>query len=442
MPNITIIGGGSSTFVPQLMRLFIESPVLRGAKIRLMDIDAHRLEVMDRLCRLLVEKEQVDLTIESTTDRRASLAGADYVITAISVGGMDAWEKDIEIPAQFGLYMVVGDSIGPGGIMRALRHIPVLAGLADDISEIAPNAWLLNYTNPVGTITTALRLHRPEVKSLGLCSCPSITRNPRYLAEWAGVEPDQLALPAPAAGINHCAFMPQVRLVDGTDALPLIRERTEVPVVRWMLDTYGVLPYCWSHVTEFFPALSRLVEPYRGRLQGLEMAYGLHVHDMEHERARIQKWERLVETWSSDRADQVSLNVLPSAEAIEVVEIIEALLANGHALVGVNLPNHGAIDNLPDEAIVEVTSLVDAYGVRPVHVGPLPEPLAAALRSHISAQQLTAAAGLSGDHNTARQAFIQDPQTQARLSLPDIDGLIAALFAAHREYLPQFHRGE
>jgi alpha-galactosidase len=438
MAKITIIGGGSSTFVPQLMRLFLESDVLQGSTITLMDIDAQRLETMHRLCTLLAQREGADLQIESSMRQRESLVGADFCIAAISVGGMDAWEQDIEIPARYGVYMTIGDSIGPGGIMRALRHIPVLASVADDLAEVAPDAWLLNYTNPVSSILTALRMHRPEIKSLGLCSCPSITRNAHYLSRWAGVEPGELVLPAPAAGINHCAFMLDVRLADGRSALPLILERAESPVIHWALSTYGVLPYCWSHVTEFFPAMSQLAEPYRGRLQGLEMLYGLHVHDMQHERARVAKWEQLVSDWGTGRGEPVSLNVLPSAEAIEVVSIIESLLTNQRELFGVNLPNHGAIENLPDNAIVEVTSLVDGYGVRPVHVGGLPEPLAGLLRSHIVAQQLTAEAGLYGDEDAARQAFIHDPQAQARLNLDEIERLRHELFVAHRDCLPQF----
>jgi alpha-galactosidase len=436
--KITIIGGGSSTFVPQLMRLFIESDVLRGSTVTLMDIDAERLETMHRLCTLLVEHEGADLEIGCSMQQRESLVGADFCITAISVGGMDAWEHDIEIPARYGITMTIGDSVGPGGIMRALRHIPVLALVASDIAEVAPDAWVFNYTNPVSSIVTALRKHRPQVKTIGLCSCPSIARNAGYLSGWAGVDPGQLVLPAPVGGINHCAFMLDLRLSDGHSALPRILERTELPVVRWVLSTYGVLPYCWSHVTEFFPAMSLLTEPYHGRLQGLEMLYGLHVHDMEHERARVHKWERLVQEWSEDGGQPVSLSVLPSAEAIEVVSIIEALLTNDRQLFGLNLPNRGAIENLPGDAIVEVTALVDGYGVRPVHVGPLPEPLAALLRSHITVQQLTAEAGLYGDVEIARQAFVHDPQAQARLGLNEIERLRLELFRAHRSHLPQF----
>ena len=439
--KITIIGGGSSTFVPQLMRLFINSKVLSGSTIVLMDIDEKRLDVMDRLCRTLVEIEGVDLTITSTTNQRDSLKGTDFVISAISVGGMDAWEKDIEIPARHGVYMTIGDSVGPGGIMRALRHIPVLVRVVDDMAEVAPQAWLFNYSNPVTSIITALKIHRPAVNSVGLCSCPSITRNARYLAEWAGVDPAQLVLPVPAAGLNHCAFMLDARLVDGRSVFPFILERTDSVVQKWLLETYGVLPYCWSHVTEFFPMFSHLVEPYQGKLQGLEMQHGLHVHDMEHERNRMQHWEQLVELWNTGQhKEEISLDVLPKAEAIEVVEIIEALLTNNKALFGLNVLNRGAISNLPDDAIVQVSSLVDGYGVRPVHVGALPEPLAVTLRTHIAAQQLTAKAALTGSYDLALQAFVQDPQNQARLDLEGIKALLNEMMEAHKTHLPQFEK--
>ena len=436
--KITIIGGGSSTFVPQLMRLLLESAVLAESTVTLMDIDTDRLEVMHQLCDLLIKREGSKLSIESTTDQRAALTGADFVVAAISVGGMDAWERDIEIPARYGIYMTIADSIGPGGIMRALRHIPVLAKVVEDLTEVAPDAWLFNYSNPLSAIITALRRHRPAIRSTGLCTCSSIARRPAYLAEWTSVEPDQIALPAPAAGINHCAFMLDARRIDGTSLLPLIAQRAKQEVIRWGIETYGVIPYCWSHVTEFFPAMSQLEEPYNGKLQGLQMAYGLHVHDMEHERSRMKHWQALVDQWTRGREGEASLNVLPKAEAIEVIQIIEALLINGSALHGVNTLNQGAIPNLPSDAVVEVTSLVNAYGIQPVRMRPLPEGLAATLRAHITTQQLTAEAALTGDYRTALQAFIQDPQTQARLALPQIKELLDEMLAAHRAHLPQF----
>ena len=435
--KITIIGGGSSTFTPQLMRLFIESEVLRGSTISLMDIDAHRLEVMDRLCNLLVQKEGADLTIESTTNRRESLVDADFVIGAIAVGGLDAWEKDIEIPAKYGVYMHICDSIGPGGMMRAFRHIPPLVGVCRDLEEVSPHAWVFNYSNPLTANAIAMR-RATGIKVVGLCTCSGMPRNANHLAHLAGVDPEELQVPAPAAGLNHCAAILELRLKDGGDAFPLIRQHTTQPVTKWGLENYGVLPYCWSHWAEFYPSLCRLEEEYTGRLQGLRMKYGLVVHDMERGRARAQKWEQLVERWARGEGEEVSLDVLPGAEAVEVVEIIEALLENRNAVHVVNVPNQGAIDNLPEKAIVEVSALVGGYGIQPIHVGPLPEPMAATLRQHITMQELTAEAALTGDRRTALQAFVQDPQIASVLTPEGMVALLDELLEAHADYLPQF----
>jgi len=435
--KITIIGGGSTTFTPQLMRLFIESEVLRGSTITLMDVDPHRLEVMDTLCKQLVEREGAELEIESTTGRRESLTGADFVISAISVGGFDAWEKDIEIPARYGVYMPIADSIGPGGMMRAFRHIPPLVDVCRDLEKVSPNAWVFNYTNPATANCIAMR-RASCIQVVSLCTCSSIPRSAQYLAMWAGVEPEKLALPAPAGGLNHCAGILELRLRDGRDAFPLIREHLPQLVIKWGLENYGILPYCWSHWTEFYPALCQLEEEYKGRLQGLRMKYGIVVHDMEHERARAQKWERLVEQWARGEGEEVSLDALPSAEAVEVVEIMEALIENRNEVYVVNVPNRGAIENLPPEAIVEVSALVGAYGIQPILVGSLPEPVAANLRQHITVQELTVEAALTGDRQIALQAFLQDPQIAAKLTPEETAALLDELLQAHADYLPQF----
>jgi alpha-galactosidase len=200
------------------------------------------------------------------------------------------------------------------------------------------------------------------------------------------------------------------------------------------------------HWTEFYPALCRLEAEYRGRLQGLWMKYGLPVHDMEHERARVRQWEQLVEqSWppvcggsGGGEGKRVSLAELPADESVQVVELVEALVENRNEIHVVNLPNRGAIDNLPYDAIVEVSCLVGGYGIRPVHVGPLPEPVAATLRQHITVQELTVEAALSGDRHVALQAFLQDPQIAARLAPEETAALLDELLEAHADYLPQF----
>ncbi len=436
--KITIIGGGSSTFTPQLMRLFIGSELLQDSTICLMDIDEHRLEVMAKLSKRLVEKTSSPLRIESTTDRRESLTDADFVITAISVGGMDAWEADIEIPAKYGVYMPVCDSVGPGGIMRAFRHIPVLVEMAEELEELSPDAWVFNYTNPVPVNCMAM-VKNTGVKVAGLCTCSSIPANPRYLARWVGVEPRDIITPAPAAGLNHCAAILSLKLRDGRDAFQILRSKPPNPVVGFILETYGVLPYCWGHWTEFFPSLCKLEEEYKGRLQGLMMNFGIRVHDMERERERVKKWEEIVKSMAAGVED-ISLDMLPSGEAVIVVKVMEALIENRNEIHVVNTLNRGAIENLPYDAIVEVSSLVGGYGITPVRMGRLPEPLAAVLSNHVEAQRLTVEAALTGDRDVAYQAMMQDPQVAARLKPDEARKLLNELLKAHANYLPRFFR--
>jgi len=437
--KITIIGGGSSTFTPQLMRLFIESKLLQDSTICLMDIDEHRLNVMFQLSRRLIEKTNSSLKVEATTNRVESLTDADFVITAIAVGGLKAWEYDIEIPAKYGIYMSVCDSVGPGGIMRAFRHVPVLVEMVKELEEVSPKAWVFNYTNPVPTNCMAM-VKNSKVKVIGLCTCSSIPSNPNYLAAEIGcVEPEDILTPAPAAGINHCAAILSLKLKDGRDALQLAKEKSSNPIVKFFLENYGVLPYCWSHWTEFFPFLCDLEEEYKGRLQGLRMKFGLRVHDMSEEQKRVAKWEKLVDDMATGVKD-LSLDVLPSGEAILVVDIIEALVENKNEVYVVNTLNRGAIENLPFDAIVEVSSVVGGYGVIPMHVGALPPPLAAVLNNHIEVQRLTVEAALTGDRNLAFQALLQDPQVAAKLKPDKVSRLLDDLLNAHAQYLPRFFK--
>jgi alpha-galactosidase/6-phospho-beta-glucosidase family protein len=265
--------------------------------------------------------------------------------------------------------------------------------------------------------------------------------SPAWLAEQAGVSPDEIAMPAIVGGINHCAGVVELRLKDGRDALPLVRERTENPVVRWALDRFGVLPYCWSHWVEFFPQMQGLTEPYEGTAQGLAMRYGLRVYSMRDQRARVQEWEALAQRWTAPDAGPVSLADLPEGkedEGIQVVSVMEAIVENRGEVYIVNTTNDGAISNLPLDAIVEVPAYVSRAGIRPLHVGALAPGLAAHLRAHWSGHELTLAAALSGDRNLALQAFLVDPLLQARLDVDQTEQLLDEMLEANAEHLPQF----
>ena len=438
--KVTMIGGGSSSFVPPLIRSFIRSEVLGDAEVTLMDVNAERVKVMEDLAGRLIESEGSALRVSSTLDRREALADADYVVVAISVGGMAAWANDIEIPARYGIVMHVADSVGPGGIFRTLRNAPVLEQVARDVAEVAPDAQIFNYTNPAPVETLALRTV-PQVRSLGLCSCTAHPASAKWLASQCGVAPEDIAMPPVVAGLNHCAAVVELRAKDGTDLLPLAREHVTEPVTKWVLETYGVLPYCWSHWVEFHPQMQWLEQPLNGSAQGVKMRYGITTHDMAHERGRVQQWEDLAREWTAPDAPPVALDDLPPGsedEGIEVIEIIEAIEGHRNEIHVVNAVNGGAIPNLPPEAVVEVNASINAYGVRPISAGPLPEPLAAHLRHYYALQQQMVKAALSGERQDALHAFLLEPTIAARLDLDQTAALLDELLEANAEHLPRF----
>ena len=438
--KITIIGGGSSSFVPVLIKRLIKSPVLGDATVALMDVDEGRVRVMESLARKLITSEGSALRVTGTLDQRESLMDTNFVIAAISVGGMAAWANDLEIPGRYGVVMHVADSIGPGGIMRALRNAPVLASVARDVAEVASDAFVFNYTNPAPTEALAMR-SVPRVKSFALCSCTAAPASAAWLAEQAGVDPAEIAMPPVVAGINHCAAVTELRLRDGRDALPLVRERATNPIVRWALDTYGVLPYCWSHWVEHFPQMQRLEGPYAGRAQGVKMRYGITTHDMAKERARVAGLEDLARKWTAPNAGPVALSDLPEGdedEGIFVIDIIEAIVENRNEVHVINTVNSGTIPNLPADAIVEVNAMVNAYGVRPIQTAPLPEPLAAHLRHYVALERQMVKAALTGDRQAALHAFLLDPTLQSRLDLDQTQALLNEMLEANAEHLPLF----
>jgi alpha-galactosidase len=440
--KITVIGGGSSMFVPGLIRSLIQIPCFAGAQLALMDTDARRAAVMRDLGTQLAEAEQCDLEITATTDRRAALRGADFVIVAISVGGMGAWEADIEVPARYGVFMHIADSIGPGGIFRSLRNTPVVASVVTDLAELAPGALVLNYTNPASanTMAMAMAAGAGPVRSVSLCSCSPLPFDRAWLAAQAGVGEDEVDVPLRVGGINHCTGILSLRLRDGRDAIPLVAQRSPDPLVRWVIETFGVVPYCWAHWAEFFPQLQRLEEPYAGRAQGLPMRYGRRVYDMDAQRERVRSWERVAARWSAEGGAH-KLGDLPRGpedDGIVVADVMASVIeARGTAFI-VNTINNGLIANLPPSVAVEVPAIVDAEGVHPMSIGSLPPGLAAVLSRHALVQELTAQAALTGSHRLLRQAMAADPLLDATLEPAQIEALTRDLLAANAAYLPQF----
>ncbi len=437
--KIAVIGGGSSMFVPGLIRRLLEIPCYRGAQLRLMDIDEHRVGVMRELGTQLAAAEDVKIDITAGTDQREALRGADFVIVAISVGGMAAWEADLEVPAKYGVFMHIADSIGPGGIFRALRNTPVVASVVRDLSEVAPDAIALNYTNPASANAIAMA-RASQVRSVSLCSCSPLPFMRSWLAELTGVAEDDIVLPLRVGGINHCTGILSLRLRDGRDALPLVHARATEPMVRWAIETFGAVPYCWAHWLEFFPQLQRLEEPYKGRVQGLPMRYGRHVYDMDVQRDRVASWERVAASWAAEggRHKLADLPHGPEDEGIVVAEVMASVIEDRRELFIVNTMNDGLIPNLPSSVAVEVPAVVDAEGIHPIGIGALPAGLAAVLARHALVEELTAEAAVTGRRDLLRQAMAADPLLDATLEPPEIEALTAEMLSVNARYLPQF----
>jgi len=435
--TIAVIGGGSSMFVPGLVRRLLEIPCFDDSELRLMDVDEHRLSVMTSLASELVAAECRQMRVRGTLEQKEALDRVDFAIVTISVGGMAAWESDIEVPARHGVFMHIADSIGPGGIFRALRNTPVVASVAEDLATLAPHAIAINYTNPASANAMAMA-SASCVRSLSLCSCSPLPFNKQWLAELAGVPADDILLPLEVGGINHCTGIMDLRLKDGRNAIPLIRERTQDELVAWAIDTFGVVPYCWAHWCEFFPSLQRLEQPYRGRAQGLAMRYGRHIYDMTKQRERVTTWDELARGWqdSPSRHRLTDLPPGPEDEGIVAAELMQAVIEDRQELFVANVSNERLlIPNLPADCAVEVPAVVTGEGVRGIPIRPLPPGLAGILTRHARVQHLTMQAALTGDRRLLDQAMSTDPLLEARLEPGQIRQLTDEMLEANRPYL-------
>jgi alpha-galactosidase/6-phospho-beta-glucosidase family protein len=442
--KVVVLGAASSNFGPGLLHRLASSPVLEGATLSLVDRDRRRLEQVSGLTRAVAAEVGLDVVVEATVDRREALPGARFVVVAIAVGGLEAWESDIELSGKHGVFMEVADTVGPGGFFRALRHAPVVHDIAADVAELAPKAWLLSYTNPEGVCTMAMSASG-HTSSASLCTCVCDLARGR-LAAAAGVEGDELALPPMVAGINHLAGIVDLRTKDGEGVFAHLAESKYNELGLWATERYGVVPYCADHWFEFHVPLSRPAEPYRGRSQGLRLRRGQVVRDMDLQRSRVDRWTAALDAAAAGRltpGGQSALGALPPEDPdkpVQVLDVIASIVADEGRLFVANVTNGGAVPALPEDAVVEVAVRADAYGLRPLAVPRLSRAFVAKLIPNIVAQQLTCAAALSGDADLARRAFLADPVVDALLEPEEATALFDEMLEANRPYLPRFAR--
>jgi alpha-galactosidase len=426
MPQIVFLGAGSVVFTRQLLADLFRFDDLPKLRIVLHDIDRDRLAVARGTAEQVATRFGREADIVATLDRREALAGADFVINMIQVGGIDATRKDLEIPAAAGLLQTIGDTTGVGGVFRGLRTFPVLTGIAHDMRELCPEAWFLNYTNPMAMNIWWLSVVAPELKAVGLCH--SVYWTVHDLCELVGVPMEGTHYRA--AGVNHQAWLVEWSR-DGEDLYPLLREkiasdpelnrRVRVEIFRRI----GFYPTETSeHSSEYLSWFLRSPEQIdRFRLKPLEYL-GIseeNVAEFEHAKAALAAGRPLeLEEGAAEYAPQ----------------IIHSMLTGTTRSIHANVVNKGLIDNLPQGVVVEVPSTVDADGVHAHPFGPVPVQGAALNRDYLSVAELAIRAAQEGRPELVRQAVLADPNASSTLTPEEIWNLCDRLTEAHADLLP------
>jgi alpha-galactosidase len=446
--QVTIVGGGSYQWGPELMADLFGTPSLAGMHLVLQDINPDPLPKMEALAHKLNEALGTKATIMTTTDQRKALEGADFVIVCISTGAFRSMAVDLDVPAAHGITQTVGDSVGPGGINRALRNIPVLVGIGHDMEEVCPDAWLFNITNPMTTLTRSI-CRETNIKTVGLCHevgnfCMDLAIATRNRAE--DVVPSVL-------GVNHFPVLIDLK-VAGADGFELLRElvdevgglaslapypgRPEAEKFSkldfaqrhmfklMLLERWGTFPAAGDrHIAEFL-SFALTPESDWGAAYNIDLSpISRRVKIAAEDVANVDAWlagTQELQTWQSGE--------LPSP-------MIQAMLTGEPFEAPVNIPNTGQAPQLPAEVVLESICVIDDQGIRGRDVSILPAPYDEIVRRHTATQELTVEAAIRGDRKLAAEAFVLDPLA-GRGDLKETESMIDELLAGTAEWLPQF----
>ncbi|WP_239752602.1 alpha-glucosidase/alpha-galactosidase [Mammaliicoccus sp. J-M40] len=431
MSKITFLGAGSTVFAKNILGDCMTVDALQDFEFALYDIDEERLNDSEMMLNNLKNGMNSTVTVKSYKNRKEALRGAKYVINAIQVGGYDpATITDFEVPKKYGLRQTIADTLGIGGIFRNLRTIPVMQEFAKDMKEVCPDAWFLNYTNPMAVLTNIML--KEGIKTIGLCHSVQVCAS--ELLEALELPTDRIQ--AKIAGINHMAWLLEITR-DGEDLYPEIKKRakekqktTHDDMVRFeLMDKFGY------YVTESSEHNAEY-HPYFIKSQYPELIEKFNIPLDEYPRRCVNQ----IEDWQHMRDDIVNNQNLTHERSHEYGSyIVEAMETNKPYKIGGNVLNTGGlISNLPENTVVEVPCLVDASGIAPTYVGELPEQLAALNRTNINTQLLTIEAALTQKKKKIYQAAMLDPHTASELSMDDIISLCDDLIEAHGDWLPTY----
>ncbi len=428
MFKVAFIGAGSVVFAKRLVTDILYYPELRDCTLSFMDIDEKRLGMITQWTERLVQQEELPTRIESTTVRKNALRGADFVICMIQIGGIKPFEIDIAVPLKYGVDQSVGDTLGPGGVFRALRTIPVLIDICEDMSRLCPNALMINYANPMAMNCWAMNEHG-KIRSIGLCH--SVQGTASQIAGYMNIDFDRVSYWC--AGINHMAWYLKYEY-QGKDAYPRLRKAMRDPriyakdPVRFEMMKhldYFVTESTW-HMSEYVPYFRR----QRKTVNRFKVETGMYL------RCCQTGWQPHYREIQKEIDGKTKI-VLDSSREYGS-HIINAMITGKTFRFNGSVRNTGLITNLPNGCAVEVPIYADKTGIRPAYVGDLPPQLAALNRTNINVQELTVKAAMAGDRRLVFQAVMLDPLTAAVCDLWDIQKMVDERFRRQRKWLPQF----
>ncbi|MBQ7380209.1 MAG: alpha-glucosidase/alpha-galactosidase [Clostridia bacterium] len=432
MAKITFMGAGSTVFAKNVLGDAMMTPCLHDAEIALYDIDADRLDesylLITTLNKNINENRAKISKYLGVENRKDALRGADFVVDAIQVGLYDPCTIiDFEIPKKYGLRQTIGDTLGIGGIFRALRTIVVLKEFAADMEEVCPNAWFLNYTNPMAMLAGYMQRYT-NIKTVGLCHSVQVCSE--GLLHRLGMQDKLEGRKEKIAGINHMAWLLEIQDKDGNDLYPEIKKRAKEKnanekhddMVRFdYIDKLGY--YCTEsseHNAEYNYLYIKENRP--------ELIEKFNIPLDEYPRRCVNQ----IAGWARQKEELLAGGQISHTRSREYAShIMEAILTDQPYRIGGNVLNNGLIPNLPDEACVEVSCMVDRTGVHPTYAGPLPLQLAAMNMTNINVQLLTIEAAVTGKMEHVYQAAMMDPHTGSQLSTDEIVAMCDELRAAH-----------
>ena len=424
--RIVLIGAGSVEFTRNLLGDILSYPELADAEIVLHDIDADRLRTAERMAAYVAEELGAKPRVETHLDRRAALPGADVVIDTIQVGGAAATKVDFDIPAQYGLRYTINDTINVGGVMRGLRTVPVVLGIVRDMEELCPDAWFLNYTNPMAILVRAVA-ERSEIRTTGLCH--SVFWTIDALARYMDVPRDEID--HVTAGVNHLAWVLKLER-DGVDLYPALRAAVDA----------GRVPAGRPGPRRAVPAIRLLPDRVLGAPRRVQPV----VHPQGRPRRAVQHPDRRIPRPGRQQPRRVRGHEAPARRRRAIRDRAQRRVRGRHRplqgngrqarIVGNVMNGDRLIPNLADDACVEVPCDVDGSGVHPIATGPLPAHLAAYVHPAVDTQALTVRAALDEDREAIYHAVLCDPQVQARLTLDEAWRMTDALIGAEARWLP------